>query len=338
MTIIIVALAAVVLAIVCIIVGLYCFVQNYVVLDRNAVVPLDFPIKYLPDIIPEEEEIITNSYVLTGQDRRSIRNKRNQEFMRNQRAKKWPRKNKVKKGQPPKKPCFSFCCCCKSSHIGEAEGARGEEEEDDDDDDDDDENKDDDDTKKGRYISEEGLLAREARKALYGQKTEVLADVEETEEFELIAAPSLLDIDGLRQERVNELLAERIEDRKKKKDELKSANKLDSVAVNSGPPPEFWPEGYRPSSVVPKIDDSLVKKKIMYLWEGNRQSAGWHLGSISGVSRKSGCNYSVKYDRWITKNVFVDGVANYMLSLVGDDAYGRRWVTLEPIPGSEENV
>jgi hypothetical protein len=39
----------------------------------------------------------------------------------------------------------------------------------------------------------------------------------------------------------------------------------------------------------------------------------------------------VKYDKFYTKNVYVDGIKNCNLKLEGDNAYGKRWVTLDKV-------
>ncbi|KAJ1440910.1 hypothetical protein B484DRAFT_443090 [Ochromonadaceae sp. CCMP2298] len=106
------------------------------------------------------------------------------------------------------------------------------------------------------------------------------------------------------------------------------------VSRNAGPPPTAVPENYRlvgqergAALVDPAV---LVYKRVLYLWEGGREQ-GWFLGTIVATSEAEGCNFRIKYDREETGSLFVDGVHAVLLSLSGQQAYGRRWVALEKI-------
>ena len=109
---------------------------------------------------------------------------------------------------------------------------------------------------------------------------------------------------------------------------LESQGVVDVVAVNSGPPKDLIPPGYVLSNEPPVMTPQyLTYKYVMFLWEDvHPRAVGWFLGMINGVSKVSGCNYNIKYDRVDTKNVYVDGVKNVNLTLFGDNAYGKRWV------------
>ena len=129
-----------------------------------------------------------------------------------------------------------------------------------------------------------------------------------------------------------ELVDSIIRNRKMKRDSFKKSlifrGGVDVVALNSGPPKELIPEGFKLSEEMPQLTpEYLLYKNVMYLWEGPHVKAkGWFLGIINGASRVRGCNFNIKYDRVETKNIYVDGVKNVSLDLCGENAYGRRWV------------
>lgn len=320
----VIIIAVCVFFLVAIVVGCYCFATRWFVVDRTKIVLLSAPLKYLAERPIEEPEVFLYTTSVTKTDRQRIHARRDRAFMASKRPKVWP-KGKKKRSQvaiPDKQSnSFGFCCIRYCTHVVET-GEAVEEEESDDDDEIDELNK------KKRFISEDGLAKREKRSTLYGKKEEVI-DIEDDGGIEVVSATSLHDLESLRDIRTDHLISDRVEARKQKKKSFVDAGGIDAVATNSGPPPEKWPKGYRPSKVVPTIDDSLLKKRVMYLWEGNARCTGWFLGSISSVSRMKGFNYNVKYDRSETKNVFVDGIENCDLSLTGEDAYGRRWIILE---------
>ena len=95
------------------------------------------------------------------------------------------------------------------------------------------------------------------------------------------------------------------------------------------------PVGWKVTATVPAICDAdLCGKKCMFLLEKTKEQkvGGWFAGRIAGVSFKAGCNYNVKYDRLETGTLFVDGIRNVWLDLIGDNAYGKRWVLLVDTP------
>lgn len=124
-----------------------------------------------------------------------------------------------------------------------------------------------------------------------------------------------------------------VENRKKARIEKKKNaalnGEIDTVVLNSGPPTEDIPKGYFLSPTVPTLTaKDLLYKKCMYHWYGNPRCTGWYFGTIVGTSNQKDCNFAIKFDRYFTKSVFVDGYFHYHLSLEGKQAYGLRWVVL----------
>jgi hypothetical protein len=139
---------------------------------------------------------------------------------------------------------------------------------------------------------------------------------------------SFPEFDLSRQLLIQNIINERKMKRAAHKEMLQSQGVVNVVAVNSGPPKELIPPGYMLSDEPPEMTPQyLIYKNIMYLWEDvNPRAVGWFFGMINNVSKVSGCNYNIKYDRADTRNVYVDGVKNVNLTLFGDNAYGKRWV------------
>ncbi len=146
---------------------------------------------------------------------------------------------------------------------------------------------------------------------------------------ELPIGSSLFDLD--RTERRKETLAWRKSVREKKK--LRKGE-IDTIALNSGPLPSLIPPGYVQSQNIPieLIPANLLKRKILYLWEGDAVKAhGWFIGTICAPSKTEGFNFNIKYDKCVTMNHYVDGIQKVNLSLSGNNAYGRRWVLLDRV-------
>lgn len=139
---------------------------------------------------------------------------------------------------------------------------------------------------------------------------------------------SFPEFDLSQQRLIQNIINERKSKRAAQKELQQSQGVVDVVVINSGPPKDLIPLGYVLSNEPPEMNpQSLIYKNVMYLWEGvHPRAVGWFLGMINGVSKVSGCNYNIKYDRADTKNVYVDGVKNVNLTLFGDNAYGKRWV------------
>eukprot|EP01036_Dinobryon_divergens_P022689 gene22688-30971_t len=139
---------------------------------------------------------------------------------------------------------------------------------------------------------------------------------------------SFPEFDLSQQRLIQNIINERKMKRAAHKELQQSQGVVDVVVINSGPPKDLIPPGYVLSSEPPEMTpQSLIYKNVMYLWEDvHPRAVGWFFGMINGVSKVSGCNYNIKYDRADTKNVYVDGVKNVNLTLFGDNAYGKRWV------------
>jgi hypothetical protein len=193
-------------------------------------------------------------------------------------------------------------------------------------------------SKKGLFVSQDRLDRAAARKMLVesqkGPSLEIFDEcIEQKEEGEHIV--SVMDLEKIRTERSKQLVVERKKLRQEMRLEAEAENAEDLVAINSGPHPRFIPRGWRASDVVPTICDAeLVKQKVMFLLEksDSQRVGGWFPGSVAGPSRKPNCNYNIKFDRIETGTLFVDGIRNVELSLVGENAYGRRWIILTEVP------
>jgi hypothetical protein len=145
---------------------------------------------------------------------------------------------------------------------------------------------------------------------------------------------SLFDLD--RTERRKETLAWRKSVRAKKKMQKLRRGEIDTIALNSGPLPNLIPPGYVQSPNVPVelIPANLLKRKILYRWEGDDVKAqGWFIGTICAPSKSEGFNFNIKYDKFVTLNHYVDGIHKVYLSHAGNNAYGRRWVLLDRTDG-----
>ena len=207
-------------------------------------------------------------------------------------------------------------------------------------------------TKSKRFISQDRLLRKDARLLLVKPKEVVQEEVEESDEEEdLDNVVSLLSLEIAKKKRINEIL----DNRKNKKKKMEAAAEsfavssksmstasgktkgtgakliVDVVALNAGPSVAIVPPGYAiinqdigPALITPEV---LLYKRILYLWE-EKNTKGWFIGTIVGTSESPGFNYRIKYDREETKTIFVDGIKAVFLSLSGEQAFGRRWVAL----------
>eukprot|EP01034_Spumella_vulgaris_P034407 gene34407-42435_t len=197
-------------------------------------------------------------------------------------------------------------------------------------------------TKAKRFVSQDRMMRAELRRSLIRtqSKKNNISVIQETVE-EIDPVTSMLDVERLRVERVEQIVAQRKAAHLKQKSENALNGIIDVVQINSGPPVDQLPSGYALSSVVPGLTpQELTGKRVMVLWEegvndNERKINGWFLGSISGPSKMKNCNFNVKYDRSETGNLFVDGVENMMLTLSGENAYGRRWVLVHKVKVKE---
>jgi len=192
-----------------------------------------------------------------------------------------------------------------------------------------------------RFISQSRMSRMETRKALVLSKEDTATDVEPSLEDE-DRMLTLLNAEGRRNDKQAKLLQGRIDRRK----QLKSGGNnngslpyIDVVKLNAGPPLEAIPAGYTMYNSVfgPHLIDPsfLTYKRIMYLFESRGSTAkadGWYIGVVIGKSQRPGNNFRVKFDRAVTGTYLVDGVHYFLLSLAGEQAYGRRWVVLDGSP------
>jgi hypothetical protein len=190
-------------------------------------------------------------------------------------------------------------------------------------------------SKSKRFISQDRLQRKEARMLLVRPK-EVIAENTEEEEDEVMFdnTVSLLSLAMAKARRIAEIM----DARKLRKSPGKGKVVVDIVALNAGPSQDLVPEGYEfvsqelgPALITPEV---LLYKRILYLWDGTVGNiVGWHIGTIVGTSENPGFNYRIKYDRAETKSIFVDGIQPVFLSLSGENAFGRRWVVIQKIGG-----
>lgn len=157
----------------------------------------------------------------------------------------------------------------------------------------------------------------------------IINDIEEEEILDegIPDGASLLDLDPSVKTKL--VLQQRKDRRRELHLDRAERGEVDVVAINSGPPVQVIPSGFEPTDKIPRLNiEDLQFQRIMFLWE-EKEANGWYNGTVSGVSRKKDCNFSVKYDKFESKNVYVDGIKNYNLTMSGDNAYGKRWIVLK---------
>lgn len=198
-----------------------------------------------------------------------------------------------------------------------------------------------------RFISQSRMTRMETRKALVLSKEDAAADVEPSIDDEDHVL-TLLNAEGRRNDKQVKLLQDRMDRRK----QLKSGGSnngslpyIDVVKLNAGPSLESIPAGYTMYNSIfgPHLIDPsfLTYKRIMYLFESRGFAAkadGWYIGVVIGKSLRPGSNFRVKFDRAVTGTYLVDGVHPFLLSLAGEQAYGRRWVVLDGSPATALKV
>jgi outer membrane biosynthesis protein TonB len=132
----------------------------------------------------------------------------------------------------------------------------------------------------------------------------------------------------------------------------------DVVQMNSGPPESVIPLGYEVDITIQSMDQSVVGNQwCMYYFDENsdrmnsnqakqpsmsgkqgnssllasKNIRGWYVGYLIGLSMRGPGNYHVRFEVLHTKNLKVDGLYKLDLDLVGQNAYGRKWVIIKPI-------
>jgi hypothetical protein len=291
---------------------------NFFIKNRSKIAQAEIiPIRYLPDKIPIVEETVEERYALSNTDKKRLKMRR----INNMFQSKTILVNDIQEASENNNWLFGFFCCCGSRSSSQKPNQ----------------------VSKHNIInypiedcspSPKRFLSNDRLKKL--QSKQITSDSEENEsigssyEYNPNSPTSFLDIETQRMIRTEQIIIDRKKKRVDKKLSMIQNGSIDVVAVNSGPPPHLIPPGYKLSEVVPKInEESLLLRKVMYLWDGDKKKAeGWFFGLISSRSKLKGCNFNIKYDRLDTKNVFVDGIRNVNLTLDGDNAYGKRWVIL----------
>jgi hypothetical protein len=76
---------------------------------------------------------------------------------------------------------------------------------------------------------------------------------------------------------------------------------------------------------------SLQQERVMVYFDEGR-SKGWFIGTVSGLTKRPACNFTVKFDKAETATIDIDGIISCALDSSGDYAYGRHWVLLAPDP------
>ena len=144
-------------------------------------------------------------------------------------------------------------------------------------------------------------------------------------------ALSLFDVDPDAQ--VRSVLDDRLEKRFLAKTELLAQGGRDTVLDNSGPPPAVWPRGWviDPMMPLPVCLATMNHRKCMVLFNEGK-SHGWFPGTISGLSKRKGFNFSVKFDKMETQSIEIDGIKSCSLDTEGEMAYNCGWCLLLPDP------
>lgn len=184
-----------------------------------------------------------------------------------------------------------------------------------------------------RFMSQDRLERAEARKGLIPMEKRIEAEKEEEVVMEdKEGVVSIIDLETMKEERIQAVIHKRLDKRKQRK--VEGMNGEDKVTINAGPSPELIPKGFRKIGFIPNTNpENMLMKRVMYLWDMPPRASGWFCGIVISTSRLPGNNYAIKYDRYETDNIFVDGVHHYDLPLVGENAYGRRWILLDPMDG-----
>lgn len=188
-------------------------------------------------------------------------------------------------------------------------------------------------SKSKRFLSQDRLQRKEAR--MQKVKTATVVEEREAEEEEEVVfdtTVSLLSLALAKKRRIADIMLGR---RQRQHLAGRAGSAADDVvALNAGPSPDLVPKGYElvsqalgPALITPEL---LIYKRILYLWDGTVGNiTGWYLGTIVGISETPGFNFRIKYDRAETKSIFVDGIQPVLLSLSGENAFGRRWVVMQ---------
>jgi len=196
-------------------------------------------------------------------------------------------------------------------------------------------------SKSKRFISQDRLQRIETRKSFLS--IEKRKDIQSPTD-DIIAIKedvvSILDLETLQETKIQGIIQRRLEQRKlyhkeQHQQQTPTQSEHDLVLINSGPAINFIPAGYRKVGFLANYEPStMLMRKIMYLWDDPPRATGWYTGQVITVSRLPGNNYAIKYDRYETNNIFVDGVHHVYLSFAGEQAYGRKWILLEPVDGN----
>ena len=147
-------------------------------------------------------------------------------------------------------------------------------------------------------------------------------------------AKSLFDIDP--DAKTRGIVNARLDDRLRDKQAHIAAGGIDVVIANSGPSSASLPKGWLAEPLMPPVMDieAINHRKCMVVFN-EPKATGWYLGTICGVSRRPGYNYTVKFDKAETASIDIDGIKSVIFDAQGDHAYGRHWVLLYRNPDYE---
>jgi len=145
-------------------------------------------------------------------------------------------------------------------------------------------------------------------------------------------ALSLFDIDH--DENLRNIVDKRLEKRFLNKSEYIANGGIDVVLENSGPPITILPKGYvvDPLMPLPPIElEDIYHRRCMVVFN-EPKATGWFPGLVNGVSKRSGYNFTVKFDRMETHSIDIDGIKSCALDVEGPLAYNKGWCLLMPDP------
>ena len=105
------------------------------------------------------------------------------------------------------------------------------------------------------------------------------------------------------------------------------AGQHDVVLDNAGPSAAILPPGWLadPLMPLPLHIDQINHRRCMVVFN-EPKAKGWFFGTVSGISRRKGYNYSVKFDKSETASIEIDGIKSVIFSDSGEFAYGKGWV------------
>lgn len=141
---------------------------------------------------------------------------------------------------------------------------------------------------------------------------------------------SLFDVDVGSKGR--QIVERRLEQRMDQKLEIIEDGDSDVVTRNSGPPFVDIPEGKLMVQTIPELTLARLQHQRIMVYFDEGRSKGWFLGTVSGLTKRPACNFTVKFDKAETASIDIDGIISCALDCSGEYAYGYHWVLLEDDP------